>query len=229
MPFRLWTRMPRATIAAGMMRSGTLQAPHLGARDRTPIIRRRRALPAAEAVLLLLEGGGDLLFCRGRGARAGRGLAPPRRALRASSASSTSVFLLMAESWRSRSSPSETAIVSMAESLSACSWIDPAVLSNTLTAPSMLYSSVIGLHALLGVVHGVDGLELAELADLALDPLLLDLELGAGVVGPRLGRLERLLGALAGGLGLDLELQRAPGQLLVARPSGPLRPAAPGS
>jgi hypothetical protein len=70
---------------------------------------------------------------------------PPsaNRAFIASSAESTSVFWLMAASCRSRSSPSETAMVSMAESLSACSWMDPAVLSNTFIAPSMLYSSVI--------------------------------------------------------------------------------------
>ncbi len=33
-------------------------------------------------------------------------------------------------------------MVSIADSLSACSWMEPAVLSNTVTAPSMLYSSV---------------------------------------------------------------------------------------
>ena len=44
----------------------------------------------------------------------------------------------------------------------------------------MLYSSVIDLHAALGLVHGVDGLQLAELADLALDALLLDLQLARG-------------------------------------------------
>ncbi len=45
------------------------------------------------------------------------------------------------------------------------------------------------LHPALGFVHLVDGLELAHLADLALDPLLLDLELAPGVVGALLGRL----------------------------------------
>ena len=61
----------------------------------------------------------------------------------------------------------------------------------------------------------MNGLQLAELSDLALDPLLLDLQLAPGVVGPDLRRLEGLLGALAGSLGLDLELQGPPGQLLV--------------
>ena len=123
------------------------------------------------------------------------------------------VFWLMAESWRSSPPPSETA---WCPSRRACPllWMDPAVLSNTFIAPSMLYSSVIDL--LLGGVHGVDGLELTELADLALDPLLFDLELAPRVVPPRFRGFVGRHGPFRRRPRLDLELQGPARQLLVA-------------
>ena len=169
------------------------------------------------APLLLLEGRGDLLLFLRSGACRRSSPPSPSRAFRASSASSTSLFLLMADSWRSRSSPSETAIVSMAESLSAWLWIDSAVLSKTFIAPSMLYSSVIACMRFWASFMALIDFSSPSCRILPFDALLFDLELGARVVGPDLGRLEGRLGTIARRPRLDLQLQRAAGQLLVAR------------